>query len=167
MKNQDEMNLLSQREEEYLKEHPNSGQTDLRIVRAYWGGTAVPSIAMDIPCSESTVYRAIRRVKEFLGRDDSIYEVLRNHVSENPPYYGDDAESILEMMFCQYEDYNPIDTPAIKDAYHQLYGHLDSLNLPDCDTIIDTACTLCYEYQKAGFVEGVKVGVRMGIEFYN
>lgn len=166
MNDRDQMTLL-QREEEYLKQHPITGKTDLRIIQAYWGGTPVSVIAMDIPCSETTVYRAIRRVRNYLKTRDPFYEVLRDHVQEHPPCYGDDAESILEMLFCQYEDYNPIDTAAIKEAYHQLYGHLDGLSLPDCDAIIDTACILCHEHVKAGFVEGIKVGVRMGVEFYS
>lgn len=166
MKNRDKMNLLSQYEEDYLADHPQTGQMDLRIVRAYWSGTPASAIAMDIPCSESTVYRAIRRVKTFLKIGDPIFEALWDYVRKHPICYGDNAESILEMLFSQYDDYNPLDNPAIKDAFHQLYGHLDGPGLPDSDAIIDTACTLCYEHEKVGFVEGVKVGVRMGVEFY-
>lgn len=167
MKNRDVMDVLSQREAEYLKKHPNSGQMDLRIVRAYWGGTTVQSIAMDIPCSEATVYRAIRRVREFLGNGDSFYETLRDHVLENPPCYGYDAESVLEMLFCYYEDCNRMDTPEIKDAYDHLHNQLDSLSLRDSDAVIDSASVLCHEHEKVGFVEGIKVGVRMGMEFYS
>lgn len=163
----EQMKLLSQREAEYLREYPNSGQTDLRIVRAYLRGTSVETIAMEIPCSEATVYRAIQRVREFLGNMGYLYETLREHVLENPNCFGCDAKSILEMLFCYYEDCNHLDTPEVKNAYKKLYKQLDGLSLLDTDCVIDAASVLSHEHEKMGFVEGVKVGVRMGVEFYS
>jgi hypothetical protein len=32
------------------------------------------------------------------------------------------------------------------------------------DRIVDAVCTLCREHEKAGFVEGVKVGIQLGQE---
>ena len=33
--------------------------------------------------------------------------------------------------------------------------------IPDMDGVIDTVCTLCWEHEKAGLVEGIKMGIRL------
>ena len=41
-------------------------------------------------------------------------EILTRHVAENPPNYGSDANSILEMLFTYYHECNNTDTDAVK-----------------------------------------------------
>lgn len=41
------------------------------------------------------------------------------------------------------------------------------LPLSDVDGVIDIVCSLCWEHEKAGFVEGVKVSIRLGQELTN
>lgn len=160
--------LLIQKEQEYLEEYPRTGESDLKIVWAYWKGTSVTSIALDTPCAEATVYRAIRRVKDFLSRKDSFYEILQSYVQNNPPRYGDgDAHSVLEMLFCRYEDFNNFETDEIEEGFRRLYQHLNDMSPKQMDQVLDATCTLCRDHEKSGFVEGVKVGVRMGMEFYS
>lgn len=33
--------------------------------------------------------------------------------------------------------------------------------LREMDRIVDAVCTLCQEHEKAGFVEGVKIGIQL------
>jgi hypothetical protein len=54
-----------------------------------------------------------------------------------------------------------MDTDQIKDGFAELYHHMKDIPIPDMDGVIDTVCTLCWEHEKAGFVEGVKVGIRL------
>ena len=37
-------------------------------------------------------------------------ETLKRHVAENPPNYGSDAHSILEMLYGYYHECNNTDT---------------------------------------------------------
>ena len=49
---------------------------------------------------------------------------LRKYVAENPPNYGSDAHSFLEMLFIYYHECNNTDTDAVKGAvkiYAQIY----------------------------------------------
>ena len=48
-------------------------------------------------------------------------ETLKRHVAENPPNYGSDAHSILEMLFSYYHECNNTDTDAVKAAFEDLY----------------------------------------------
>ena len=89
-------------------------------------------------------------------------DTLRHHVAENPPNYGDgDAHSILEMLFTYYHECNNTDTCAVKTAFEDLYQQMHGMPLREMDRIVDAVCTLCREHEKAGFAEGVKVGIRL------
>ena len=91
-------------------------------------------------------------------------EALKRYVAENPPNYGRDAYSILEMLYCYYHECNNADTDAVKAAFEDLYQRMHGMPLREMDRIVDVVCVLCTEHEKAGFVEGVRVGVRIGYE---
>ena len=86
-------------------------------------------------------------------------EILKRHVAENPPNYGSDANSILEMLFTYYHECNNTDSDAVKAAFEDLYHRMNGMSLREMDRIVDAVCTLCLEHEKTGFVEGVKVGL--------
>ncbi|MBR4989640.1 MAG: hypothetical protein IKY96_00610 [Oscillospiraceae bacterium] len=87
--------------------------------------------------------------------------VLRKYSKENPPNYGSDAHSILEMLFVYYHECNNTDTDAVKAAFEDLYQRMHGMPLREMDRIVDAVCTLCREHEKAGFLEGVKVGIQL------
>ena len=89
---------------------------------------------------------------------------LRKYVAENSPNYGSDAQSILEMLFTYYHECNNTDTDAVKAAFEDLYQRMHGMPLREMDRIVYAVCTLCREHEKAGFVAGVKVGIRLGEE---
>ena len=91
-------------------------------------------------------------------------EALKRYVAENPPNYGRDAYSILEMLYCYYHECNNADTDAVKTAFEDLYQRMHGMTLREMDRIVDAVCVLCTEHEKAGFVEGVKVGIQLVCE---
>ena len=88
-------------------------------------------------------------------------EILKRHVAENPPNYGSDANSILAMLFTYYHECNNTDTDVVKAAFEDLYLQMHGMPIREMDRIIDVVRTLCREHEKAGFVEGVKVGLNL------
>ena len=89
---------------------------------------------------------------------------LRKYVAENPPSYGSDAHSILEMLYSYYHECNNTDTDAVKAAFEDLNQRMHGMPLREMDRIVDAVCTLCREHEKVGFVEGVKVGLQLAEE---
>lgn len=89
---------------------------------------------------------------------------LKRYVAENPPNYGNDAHSILEMLFGYYHECNNTDTDPVKAAFEDLYQRIHGMSLCEMDRIVDAVCTLCREHEKTGFVEGVKVGILLSKE---
>lgn len=68
--------------------------------------------------------------------------VLKHRVAENPPNYGSDAQSVLEMLFSYYHECNNTDTDAVKAAFENLYQRMYGMPLREIDRIVDTVCTL-------------------------
>ena len=90
--------------------------------------------------------------------------ILKCHVAENPPNYGSDAQSILEMLYSYYHECNNTDIETVKEAFEDLYQRMHGMPLREMDRIVDAVCTLCREHEKAGFLEGVKVGIQLSVE---
>ena len=54
-----------------------------------------------------------------------------------------------------------MDNAAIKADFEELYHLMNGKPLQEIDEIIYAVCTLCRDHEKAGFVEGFRVGVRL------
>ena len=73
-------------------------------------------------------------------------------------------QNILDLLFDAYNDTTGMDNEAIKADFERLYEIMNGKPLKEIDEIIYTVCTLCRDHEKAGFVEGVKVGIGLGQE---
>ena len=92
-------------------------------------------------------------------------EKLKAQLAANPPDYGEgNACSILEMLYYHYNEFNRMDTAEIKEDFEELYCRMNGMPLREMDKIIDTVCSLCRNHEKAGFVEGIKIGIRLQFE---
>ena len=89
---------------------------------------------------------------------------LQTHLANQQPSYPDNAESILEVLFDAYNESNGFDNAAIKADFEELYQLMNGKPLQEVDEIIYAVCTLCRDHEKAGFIEGVKVGIGLGQE---
>ena len=90
----------------------------------------------------------------------NIYDVLNQYVVENQPNFGD-GESVLSMLYEAYSECNRLDDAQIKADFNELYRLMNGMELRDMDRIIYPVCKLCRDHEKVGFMEGVKLGVRL------
>ena len=93
----------------------------------------------------------------------TYFEKLRAYIAENPPDFGD-GESVLTLLYEAYAESNRMDDGTIKEDFNELYRQMNGMELREMDKIIYPVCTLCRNHQRSGFVEGVKVGVRLKAE---
>jgi len=91
---------------------------------------------------------------------NDYFERLRTHIAENPPDFGD-GESILTLLYEAYADSNKMDDGTIKEDFNELYRQMNGMQLRDMDKIIYPVCTLCRDHQRSGFVNGIRVGIRL------
>ena len=90
-------------------------------------------------------------------------EKLQQRVAENPPNYGD-SNSVLGLLYECFNENNPYDNDQIKADFKELYRQMNGMSLRDMDKVIYPVCKLCRDHEKAGFIEGIKVGIRLQTE---
>ena len=70
-------------------------------------------------------------------------------------------QNILDLLYDAYNDTTGMDNEAIKSDFELLYQLMNGKPLQEIDEIIYAVCTLCRDHEKAGFIEGIKVGKRL------
>ena len=93
----------------------------------------------------------------------NYFEKLKAYIAENPPNFGD-GESVLTLLYEAYAESNKMDDGTIKEDFNELYRLMNGMEIKEMDKIIYPVCTLCRDHQRSGFVEGVKVGIRLKTE---
>ena len=86
---------------------------------------------------------------------------LQTHLANQQPNYPDNAQSILEVLFDAYNESSGFDNATIKADFEELYRLMNGKSLKEIDQIIYAVCTLCRDHEKAGFFEGIKVGMSL------
>lgn len=90
---------------------------------------------------------------------------LKVYVEATTPRSEDlSPESLLEMLFNVYTEFNGFDNQIIREDFNDLYTAMNGKTLREMDQIIYPVCTLCRDHEKTGFEEGVKVGIRLAQE---
>ena len=74
------------------------------------------------------------------------------------------SQNILDLLYDAYNDTTGMDNEEIKADFEELYRLMNGKPLQEIDEIIYAVCTLCRDHEKAGFIEGVKVGIGLGQE---
>ena len=91
---------------------------------------------------------------------EKYIQTLRMYTLGQPPNFGD-GDSILTLLYEAYIDENRLDNEQIKTNFNVLYEAMNGMTLKEIDTIIYPVCALCREHEKTGFIEGIKVGLRL------
>ena len=88
---------------------------------------------------------------------------LKEELDKNPPCYGyRTANSLLDMLYMWYVEWNPVNSEEIKQ---------DFLKLESCccaekqiDGVLDIISRLCQNHEQVAFLEGLHVGIRLALE---
>lgn len=91
---------------------------------------------------------------------EKYIQALRAYSLSHEPNY-DDGESVLTLLYEAYSEANRMDNDQIKADFNALYEAMNGMTLKEIDRVIYPVCTLCRGHEKAGFVEGLKVGIRL------
>ena len=94
---------------------------------------------------------------------EKYFEKLRTYIAENPPDFGDGV-SVLTLLYEAYAESNSMDDGTIKEDFNELYRQMNGMELREMDKIICPVCTLCRDHERAGFVEGIRIGVLLAQE---
>ena len=75
-----------------------------------------------------------------------------------------DEDSILEMLFECYNAQNDLYNDRIRQDFEKLYEAMNGKTLREKDEVIYATCSLCRSHAEQGFIEGIRVGMRLAQE---
>ena len=76
--------------------------------------------------------------------------------------FGNDADTVLGMLCSTYYELNcNADTDEVKQAFDELYQAITDKTLKEKDEVIYATCRLCSLHQQTGFIDGIKLGLRL------
>ena len=90
-------------------------------------------------------------------------EAIKSHINAHPPNFGD-GESVLTMLYECYNENNPYDNEQIKADFEELYRQMNGMPLREMGKIVYPVYKLCRDHERSGFVEGIKIGIRLQSE---
>lgn len=91
---------------------------------------------------------------------EKFFQTLTEHIQKQTPDLNT-SETILEFLYECYSEHNNLEDAQIKADFEALYEAMNGMELHEMDQIIYLVCILCRGHQRSGFVEGVKVGIRL------
>ena len=97
-------------------------------------------------------------------RMNDFLHALQAELNATEPNFGDDANTVLGLLYSAYNEYNGTDTEEIKQTFEDLYQAMNGKTLREKDEVIDTVCRHCSLHQQTGFIDGVKIGVKLAGE---
>jgi len=100
------------------------------------------------------------------GHAGEIVEKVLQYLKEHPANYQGQVDTLLELLYQAFTEYNSVETPEFKKAIHPLREKLRALvdTEQDADDYMDIVFSLCAAYERQGYIEGIKVGARLMME---
>ena len=89
-----------------------------------------------------------------------MWDALKEHISECHLVFCN-GDSVLAMLYEAYSDCNQMEDAQIKAAFEELHRQMNGLDLHEMDRILDPVCSLCRSHERAGFVNGIRLGVKL------
>ena len=82
--------------------------------------------------------------------------------------FANDANTVLGMLCSTYYELNcNADTDEVKQAFDELYQAITGTTLKEKDEVIYATCRLCSLHQQTGFIDGIRLGLKLAQELNN
>ena len=79
-------------------------------------------------------------------------------------YNQNNDAPVLAMLFDAYNAEQQMEHEGISAAFRSLYEAMNGMTLQDMERVIYPVCALCHEHEKQGFIDGVRIGIRLAGE---
>lgn len=103
------------------------------------------------------------------GIAESTLKKLREDVEQHPVSYLQRLDTLVEALFFIYQESSEAKESAeVKKCFREFWDSVRDLTHDEIrtDEIAEGASRACALYENQGFVEGVKMGVRLMVELY-
>lgn len=94
---------------------------------------------------------------------EDYFCMLKAYADTHTLSFGE-GESVLTMLYECHNENSPYDNEQIKADFNELYQQMNGMTLREMDQIIYPVCKLCRNHEKAGFEEGIRLGILLARE---
>ena len=102
---------------------------------------------------------------------EQILDIFRTHLLNHPPRYFGDIDSIAEFLYFQYTETNLVENETVRKSYTAFMDELTEALGYDKEVWSEEAASIeakvnvaVSEYEKAAYIEGMKLGARVVME---
>ena len=95
----------------------------------------------------------------------TLLDLLKRCAEANTFDTGDpENRTVLDQLFCAYQDSHETDPPEIKDGFKELDAYLRQLSLDDNNAVWNLCCRLCTAFEREAFIDGFHYGFQLSHE---
>lgn len=100
------------------------------------------------------------------GHTTEVVENIKAYLQSHPANYYDDIDTLLELIYQAYTEFNSAETPEFKAIIDPLDQILRSLVDTDeeAEEYMNVVFELCVAYERQSYIEGMKTGARLMME---
>lgn len=100
------------------------------------------------------------------GHTAEVVENIKAYLQSHPANYYDDIDTLLELIYQAYTEFNSAEMPEFKAIIDPLDKILRSLVDTDeeADEYMNVVFELCAAYERQSYIEGMKTGPRLMME---
>ncbi len=114
-----------------------------------------------------TTATVLTSVKEKLRTDNGkLSEELESYLQVHPAKYGGMIGSLIEFIYMNYTECNPVEDDRIRQLDALLYKRFTSItdSADDAEELMNLVSNICSEYERVSYMEGIRVGARLVME---
>lgn len=100
------------------------------------------------------------------GHTTSIIASVKKYLAQHPADYEEQVDSLLELIYMAYTEYNSVETPELKAGISEVEKELRSLvdTEAERERYMNAVYHMCAVFEKAAYIEGIKTGARLVME---
>lgn len=100
------------------------------------------------------------------GHTTSIIASVKEYLTQHPVDYLDQVDSLLELIYMAYTEYNSVETPELKAGISEAEKALRSLvdTEAERERYMNAVYHMCAIFEKVAYIEGMKTGARLVME---
>ena len=91
---------------------------------------------------------------------------LKEYLTQHPADYLEQVDSLLELIYMAYTEYNSVETPELKAGISEAEKELRSLvdTEAERERYMNAVYHMCAIFEKVAYIEGMKTGARLVME---
>ena len=100
------------------------------------------------------------------GHTTSIIASVKEYLTQHPADYLEQVDSLLELIYMAYTEYNSVETPELKAGISEAEKELRSLvdTEAERERYMNAVYHMCAVFEKVAYIEGMKTGARLVME---